>query len=569
MTKTLDLDMPRRAGRRTISALTGLLGLGAILAAYLAGNDPQTTGVIAVFFVGVCLGAKRLFPAFADYAVTLAIVGQTALLTAAFAGHPWQLDSHMVYFVVLATLILLINPKVLILGAGLIALHHAAFSIAMPALVYPSSALLDNIMRTAFHGGVVVVETATLIFAVHTRLKMAKASKLENDRLQEATAQTEAALSRAAAANEEALASQKRAQEQAARAEAALAQSQTSAQQKQEADAAAKDAASALARTQAEAAQMVGDVVRQLSNALSALAAKKLDHFLTTPFPPQYEDIRTDYNIAVRALSQTIAHVATQITQLKTDANVIAETSSQQAVRFEKRSHALGNISESLKTLGQSSTTSAQNAQEARETVSVSHRHADEGMVVVGQAINAMKEIEESADEIRKIVSLIEDIAFQTNLLALNAGVEAARAGEAGRGFAVVATEVRALALRSSDSANEIKSLIAKSDHQVQQGVSLVKRSGDALEQILNTVSLTNEQVATISDNVQDQSRQLGDVGGMLAEISNMANQDAAAFEETTATTLTMDQAADHLADAVSVFSHQTATDHFPNRNVA
>jgi len=49
------------------------------------------------------------------------------------------------------------------------------------------------------------------------------------------------------------------------------------------------------------------------------------------------------------------------------------------------------------------------------------------------------------ADELRKMSSEVESIAFQTNMLALNAAIEAAHAGTVGKGFAVVAQEVRAL----------------------------------------------------------------------------------------------------------------------------
>jgi methyl-accepting chemotaxis protein len=84
---------------------------------------------------------------------------------------------------------------------------------------------------------------------------------------------------------------------------------------------------------------------------------------------------------------------------------------------------------------------------------------AQEGERHLAQVIEALKLIQQSrdalaadiralvkhTDELRKMSSDVESIAFQTNMLALNAAIEAAHAGEAGKGFAVVAHEVRAL----------------------------------------------------------------------------------------------------------------------------
>ena len=94
-------------------------------------------------------------------AIAVALVGQTSLLVFAFNGHPWQVEMHFYYFVVLALLLGFCDWRILIAAAALIALHHAGLNIVLPDAVYPGG---TDYFRVGVHAIAVVIETAMLVF---------------------------------------------------------------------------------------------------------------------------------------------------------------------------------------------------------------------------------------------------------------------------------------------------------------------------------------------------------------------------------------------------------------------
>jgi methyl-accepting chemotaxis protein len=185
---------------------------------------------------------------------------------------------------------------------------------------------------------------------------------------------------------------------------------------------------------------------------------------------------------------------------------------------------------------------------------------------VVKEAVVAMDDIERSAQEIAKIINVIDGIAFQTNLLALNAGVEAARAGDAGKGFAVVANEVRALAQRSADAAKHIKDLISESSRQVSRGVELVGQSGEALDSIVEKVAEIAGLASNIAELATIQSNSLQQVNTAVGEMDKMTQQNAAMVEQSTAAARSLASEADQLTGLVSRFTlEEKPADHGSN----
>eukprot|EP01042_Synura_sphagnicola_P036747 gene36747-biopygen24466 len=141
----------------------------------------------------------------------------------------------------------------------------------------------------------------------------------------------------------------------------------------------------------------------------------------------------------------------------------------------------------------------AANSRQANQLALSASTVAVNGGKVVGDVVDTMQSINESAQKIVQIISVIDGIAFQTNILALNAAVEAARAGEQGRGFAVVATEVRSLAQRSATAAKEIKQLIDDSVGKVALGTDLVQEAGRTIGEVVESVKRVTDIMSEIS----------------------------------------------------------------------
>ncbi len=295
-------------------------------------------------------------------------------------------------------------------------------------------------------------------------------------------------------------------------------------------------------------------VVDALGAALKNLSAGDLTSKINSVFPADYEELRVDFNSALQALEDAIEAVARNTTSIRSETEEITSAADDLSRRTERQAATLEETAASLDELTSSVQSAAEGAEGASHKAKAAQNRAEEGGQVARDAIAAMDGIKTSSQEISKITSVIDDIAFQTNLLALNAGVEAARAGEAGRGFAVVATEVRALAQRSSDAAREINELISASETQVNSGVELVDRTGTALSAIVESISEISGIVANIALSTKEQAAGLNEINSAVTELDQVTQQNAAMFEETTAASHALTSETDALVGAVSKF---------------
>jgi methyl-accepting chemotaxis protein len=270
-------------------------------------------------------------------------------------------------------------------------------------------------------------------------------------------------------------------------------------------------------------------------------------------------------------LNQLLDNTAEMVRQIKLaaghvyrGADEISQGNANLSQRTEEQSSSLEETASSMEEMTSTVKQNADNAGQANQLATAARDQAEKGGAVVGKAVRAMTEINESSKKIADIISVIDEIAFQTNLLALNAAVEAARAGEQGRGFAVVATEVRSLAGRSATAAKEIKDLIQDSVKKVEDGSTLVTQSGQTLEQIVASVKKVSDIVAEIAAASREQSTGIEQVNKAVMQMDEMTQQNAALVEQATAASQSMAEQARALNEMMERYhldeSHQAAS---------
>ncbi|MFB1117847.1 methyl-accepting chemotaxis protein [Dickeya dadantii] len=306
--------------------------------------------------------------------------------------------------------------------------------------------------------------------------------------------------------------------------------------------------------------------LRQSLSLAEQIAQGDLTASITVTRKDELGQLMSAMNAMNHKLRDMIGTIREGVSNVASAASEIAAGNTDLSSRTEQQSAAVVETAASMEQLTSTVKQNADNAHHASQLAADASGNATKGGEIVTNVVSTMNEIATSSRRISEITSVINGIAFQTNILALNAAVEAARAGEQGRGFAVVAGEVRNLAHRSAQAAKEIETLIGESVIRVNTGSTQVESAGKTMAEIIRSIAHVHDIMGEIASASDEQSRGINQISNAIAEMDATTQQNAALVEESSAAANSLEEQAQALEQAVSIFRLGHDDNHRPTR---
>jgi len=243
-----------------------------------------------------------------------------------------------------------------------------------------------------------------------------------------------------------------------------------------------------------------------------------------------------DFEAAVGAI---VSNVSSSAVQLESAAGTLTRTAETTQNLSSRVAGASEEASSNMQSVATATEELSASVDEIGRRVRESNKIAEAAVLQAQQTDGRIGKLSRAAQQIGDVVKLITAIAEQTNLLALNATIESARAGEAGRGFAVVASEFKSLAGQTARATDEISSHISGMQDATQESVAAIKEIGGTIAEISNIASsiasaVEQQSSATreIARSVQTVAQGTQEAAANIMQVNRGATETGSASEE-------------------------------------
>lgn len=307
-----------------------------------------------------------------------------------------------------------------------------------------------------------------------------------------------------------------------------------------------------LARSFSNTVNTLNSYIREIAEISTGLASKDYTVETHQEYKGDFSKIGFAMNNITSNLNETFRNIEISASQVSTGADQVANAAQSLSQGAAEQASSIEELSASIELVAKDVNENAENSKLANEYSRKISAEVFQGDEKMKEMVSAMKVMNDSSNEITKIIKTIEDIAFQTNILSLNAAVEAARAGSAGKGFAVVAEEVRNLANRSATAVSNTTVLIENSVKAVDNGARMVNEMAESLNAIIEATNQSTELIQKITNATGNQADSINQINIGVEQISVVVQTNSATSEESSATSEELSEQANVLMKIMS-----------------
>ncbi|SMD17807.1 methyl-accepting chemotaxis protein [Rhizobium sp. RU36D] len=209
-----------------------------------------------------------------------------------------------------------------------------------------------------------------------------------------------------------------------------------------------------------------------------------------------------------------------------------------------------GAVKEALLAIGEVSDNTRLASEKADNAIQLVER----GLASVENMSSIVERIAQNSRKVNQITQVIAQIANRTHILSLNAAIEAARAGEHGKGFVVVAQEVGKLAESAGQNANQIAEIVEQAADDTLAGKAAADVVRAAIQGISGETRQTTQMIHASVAAIEQQRSSITQIDGNVSDLKLIANSNAAAAEEITATMVQLSRLADETRQRIDAF---------------